>query len=193
MSPRDTKTDDSKFETSTEKDRVAELENEVQFLKDQNKQLMTENITLRTILKDYEEMKTNENMLLEKLEAATLREQAYEVKLEEINTQCIFMSQQLTKCHEEIQSLTKENKKIKVDNEMNANHQETKIRLLKEALNKRNEDIKQIEDANDDLIKLLQKWDEKLLKLDEDYKLERIKNEKFEQQLVLKASKLDLS
>ena len=122
MSPRDTKTDDSKFETSTEKDRVAELENEVQFLKDQNKQLMTENITLRTILKDYEEMKTNENMLLEKLEAATLREQAYEVKLEEINTQCIFMSQQLTKCHEEIQSLTKENKKIKVDDEMNANH-----------------------------------------------------------------------
>ena len=193
MSPRDTKTDDSKFETSTEKDRVAELENEVQILKDQNKQLMTENITLRTILKDYEEMKTNENMLLEKLEAATLREQAYEVKLEEINTQCIFMSQQLIKCHEETQSLTKENKKIKVDNEMNANHQETKIRLLKEALNKRNEDIKQIEDANDDLIKLLQKWDEKLLKLDEDYKLERIKNEKFEQQLVLKASKLDLS
>ena len=84
-SPRDTKTDDSKLETSTDKDKVTELENEVLFLKEQNKKLINENISLRTILKDYEQMKTNENILLEKLESATIKEQNYEVKLDEFN------------------------------------------------------------------------------------------------------------
>lgn len=89
--------------------------------------------------------------------------------------------------------MTKENKRFKNESEINANHQETKIRLLKEALNKRNEDIKQIEETNDDLIKLLQKCDEKLLKLDEDYRFERMKNEKYEQQFTLTVKKLDSS
>ena len=193
MSPRNVKTDDSKFETSTDKDRITELENEIQLLKDQNQRFIAENSSLRTILRDYEEMKTNENILLERLKSAAIKEQVYESKLNEISQQCIQLSQKLAKSQDEIQSLSKENKKIKVESEMNANHQETKIHLLKEALNKRNEDIKQIEETNDELIKLLQKWDEKLLKLDEEYKLEKDKNEKYEQQVMRKVSKLDSS
>lgn len=192
-SPQDTKTDDSKFETSTDKDRVVELENEIIFLKEQNSSLLNENISLRTILKDYEQMKNNENVLLEKLESATIKEQEYEVKLEEFNQHWTQLSQKLSKCQEEIQSLTKDNKRCIKEAEVNASHQETKIRLLKEALNKRNEDIKQVEETNDDLIKLLQKWDEKLLKLDEDYRFERMKNEKYEQQLNSTVKNIDSS
>lgn len=138
-------------------------------------------------------MKTNENILLEKLESATIKEQNYEIKLDEFNQHWSQLSQKLAKFQEEIQNLTKENKRFKNESEINANHQETKIRLLKEALNKRNEDIKQIEETNDDLIKLLQKCDEKLLKLDEDYRFERMKNEKYEQQFTLTVKKLDSS
>lgn len=138
-------------------------------------------------------MKTNENILLEKLESATIKEQNYEIKLDEFNQHWTQLSQKLAKFQEEIQNLTKENKRFKNESEINANHQETKIRLLKEALNKRNEDIKQIEETNDDLIKLLQKCDEKLLKLDEDYRFERMKNEKYEQQFTLTVKKLDSS
>ena len=138
-------------------------------------------------------MKTNENILLEKLESATIKEQNYEVKLDEFNQHWTQLSQKLAKFQEEIQNLTKENKRFKNESEINANHQETKIRLLKEALNKRNEDIKQIEETNDDLIKLLQKCDEKLLKLDEDYRFERMKNEKYEKQFTLTVKKLDSS
>jgi predicted RNase H-like nuclease (RuvC/YqgF family) len=63
---------------------------------------------------------------------------------------------------------------------MSFNHIETKNRLLTEALNKRNEDIKALENGNEDLINLLEKCDDKIQKLDEDYRVEQIRAEKYE-------------
>lgn len=186
LTPRETKTDDSKCETFAENSRIYELENEVQFLREKNQFLASENSSLRSILKDYEELKTNEAVLLGKIEDSRANEEEYQAKIDELTRQCASFSQLLQKHQQDVQVLRKENNKIRNDAEMNASHQETKIRLLKEALNKRNEDIKEIEEANDELIKLLQKCDEKLLKLDEDYKLEIIKCEKYEEELGLK-------
>lgn len=183
MSPRDNKTDDSKYETSTEKDRVLELEAEIQLLRDTNDYLKNENTSLRAILRDYEETKTNEDLLIEKLDMAIKKEEELENKITELINQNTHYETRFKKMHTEMQSLKKENSKLTTTAEMNTNHLDTKVRLLKEALNKRNEDIKELENSNEELIKLLEKWDQKLLKLDEDYKLEKIKWEKYEQQL----------
>jgi chromosome segregation ATPase len=185
MSPRDNKTDDSKYETSTEKDRVLELEAELQLLRDTNEYLKNENTSLRAILKDYEETKTNEDLLLEKLETAVGKEEELENKITELINQNTHYEARFKKMHAEVQALRKENSKLTTTAEMNTNHLDTKVRLLKEALNKRNEDITELEGSNEELIKLLEKCDQKLLKLDEDYKLEKIKCEKYEQQLHL--------
>lgn len=73
--------------------------------------------------------------------------------------------------------------KQKNEAELTINHLDTKNRLLKEALNKRNEDIKSLENGNEDLINLLEKCDDKIQKLDEDYRIEKMKAEKYEQEL----------
>lgn len=51
--------------------------------------------------------------------------------------------------------------KYKKETELTVNHLDTKNRLLTEALNKRNEDIKSLESSQEDLINLIEKLDEK--------------------------------
>ncbi len=51
--------------------------------------------------------------------------------------------------------------KFKKETELTVNHLDTKNRLLTEALNKRNEDIKTLENSQEDLINLIEKLDEK--------------------------------
>ena len=58
---------------------------------------------------------------------------------------------------EEMEMVVRDNGRLEKELEMNTNHLETKVRLLKEALNKRNEDVKELEANNNDLVKLLEK------------------------------------
>jgi len=104
-------------------------------------------------------------------------------KIEQANKTFIELESKIQSLLKENQKLSKENDKLRSNSEMNTSHLDTKVHLLKEALNKRNDDIKELENSNDDLVCLLEKWDEKLFKLDEDYKLEKIKWEKYEQEL----------
>lgn len=92
---------------------------------------------------------------------------------------------------DESKSLQKELNRSKIDAEMTANHLETKIRLLKEALNKRNDDVKELEKSNENLLEVLSKCEEKLIKLDEDFRLEQIKWEQYEKQLFQKNEKFE--
>lgn len=143
---RDTKTDDSKYETSTEKDRMIEMEIEMNNLREQLVNLKDENQSLRNILSDYEQTKTQESLLLTQVNSLTslttsLQSQQYSTlaKLKEAN--------------KAISNLEKENNNLVREKE----DSETQLRLLKEALNKRNEDIKEIEANNEELVGLLEK------------------------------------
>lgn len=69
--------------------------------------------------------------------------------------------------------------------EIDKSHMETKIRLLKEVLTKKNKDYKTAEDNNRELVAFIEKWDEKISKLDEDLQIEKIKAEKYEIKLGL--------
>lgn len=157
LSPRDTKTDDSKYETSTDKDRIMELELELQQMNEFNEHLQMENASLRAILKDYEKTKTNEDMLTEKLELSLKTQSDLESKLVEINNENTLYETNFKSLQKEIQNLKRDNARLENTAEMSANHQETQIRLLKEALNKRNEDVKGLENNNEELVKLLEK------------------------------------
>lgn len=57
---------------------------------------------------------------------------------------------------------------------------DTKIRLLKEVLTKKNKDFQTAEENNRELVAFIEKWDEKISKLDEDLQIEKIKSEKYE-------------
>lgn len=186
MSPGEAKTDNSKLDLSVDRDRLIELEFEVTHLKEYNENLATENYSLRSILKDYEETKTNEDYLLEQLDKASIKEEELEQQLQKSQTENSQNLKTIDELNEEIKRLKRRNKQMENEVEMKTNHLETKVRLLEEALNKRNEDIKEIELSNEELIILLEKWDQKLLKLDEDYRLEKIKSEQYEQELGIK-------
>lgn len=157
LSPRDTKTDDSKLEMFTDKDRIIELEFELQQTHEQNEYLRTENESLRGILKDYESMKTNEDLLTERLEVLIQEEQKLKVKVRQMTKQSTDDKKVITDLQSQLLALKKENSRLESTADMNINHQDTQIRLLKEALNKRNDDIKELESNNDELVKLLEK------------------------------------
>lgn len=186
LSPREAKTDDSKLDLSVDRDRLIELEFEITHLKEYNENLATENYSLRSILKDYEETKTNEDYLLEQLDKASIKQEELEYQLDKSKIESSQSLKTISELNEEIKRLKRKNKQMENEVEMRTSHLETKVRLLEEALNKRNDDIKEIELSNEELIVLLEKWDQKLLKLDEDYRLEKIKSEKYEQELGLK-------
>ena len=76
-SPRDTKTDH--LESSVEKQaKISELELELHRFKSENQRLRDENDSLRTILHDYELMKTNETTLLDRIETLESELSAYQ-------------------------------------------------------------------------------------------------------------------
>jgi hypothetical protein len=168
---------------SVDRDRLIEVEFEVTHLKEHNENLLSENYSLRSLLKDYEATKSNEDFLLERLEKAAVKEKEFGFHVEKLlakNTQHLKTADDL---NETIKQLKRKNKQNENEIDMKTGHLETKCRLLEEALNKRNDDMKDIEASNEELISLLEKWDQKLLKLDEDYRLEKIKSEKYEQDL----------
>lgn len=78
---------------------------------------------------------------------------------------------------------TTEITRLKQKHELDLQHVDTKNRLLTEALNKRNEDVGALENGNEDLINLLEKCDDKIQKLDEDYRVEKMKTEQYEKEL----------
>lgn len=149
-------------------------------------ELKNENFSLRSLLKDYEETKNNEDVFIDRLNKAEEMEEEMNLKIQDLLKENQFYKEEVEKVKEEMSQLEKDNTKLEKSLDMNTNHLETKVRLLKEALNKRNEDVKELESNNNDLVKLLEKWDQKLVKLDEDYRLEKYKTEKYEVQLGLK-------
>ena len=139
-------------------------------------------------MKDFEEMKTREQLIIDQLESSNELNAALEAKLKK--TEGVVKKHELTvkEYKQKIKTLTEKSKKqeqeiskMKNQAELDLNHLETKNRLLTEALNKRNEDVKALENGNEDLINLLEKCDDKIQKLDEDFKVERMKAEKYEQ------------
>lgn len=143
----------------------------------------SENKSLRAIFKDYEETKTNEHLLLERLEKAAQVEMKFELQVDDLTNSNNNLQKELDEKQQSLKELERQCKKLEIAAELNANHVDTKVRLLTEALNKRNDDLKEQETNNEELVKLLEKCDQKLLKLDEDYQLWKIKAEKYEEQL----------
>ena len=68
---------------------------------------------------------------------------------------------------------------------MKNNNYETKIRLLKEVLTKKNKDFLEADENNKELVNFIEECNLKMNKLDEDFKLEKIKTEKYEIKLGL--------
>ena len=81
--------------------------------------------------------------------------------------------------------MTKERDNETMQWEIDKSHMETKIRLLKEVLTRKNKDYLVAEENNKELVAFIEKWDEKISKLDEDLQVERIKWEKYEIKLGL--------
>jgi hypothetical protein len=166
------------------------LRKELLSLREHNNSLMMENQSLRQILRDFELMKEKETSMLEEIEM--LRENNYllEKELNKANEFARIQEATILSLQKEKQTLVlgrvkleNEFEKEKNNAELTINHFETKNRLLIEALNKRNEDVKALENGNEDLINLLEKCDDKIQKLDEDYKVEKMKTEKYEEEL----------
>jgi chromosome segregation ATPase len=157
LSPREAKTDDSKLDLSVDRDRLIELEFEITHLKEYNENLATENYSLRSILKDYEETKTNEDYLLEQLDKASIKQEELEYQIDKSKIESSQSLKTISELNEEIKRLKRKNKQMENEVEMRTSHLETKVRLLEEALNKRNDDIKEIELSNEELIVLLEK------------------------------------
>jgi hypothetical protein len=191
FSPFDTKTDASKGDSSIDNNKTWEWDFDIQQLRGQNEELIKENRYLKSLLKDYEEIKTNEGALLDRIDAAERREREYQSKIQKYVEDLDLRDDRIGKLKEEVQRIRRENIKLESDTEMKSTHLETKIRLLTEALNKRNEDIKMIEASNEELVKLLEKCDEKLIKLDEDHRLEKIRSEKYEKMLTKEDPKFE--
>ena len=152
-----------------------------------NEKLSEENKTLRILLKDFEERKTAEENLSEQLFYSnkvnkTLEERILDLtsKLQEKDNKIDLLKTENDNFKKLTSQLKQEIENYKNKQELDLNHLETKNRLLTEALNKRNEDVKALENGNEDLINLLEKWDDKIQKLDEDLQVERIKIEKYE-------------
>jgi DNA repair exonuclease SbcCD ATPase subunit len=165
-SPRDTRTD--QLESYSEKqDKIMELEVELNKMYGENQHLKSENTSLRSILKDYETLKTNESSMLDRIETLESQVYHYQSLESEFHDYKLNLESKLTNLETLNKSLQKDLNRAKNDSEMELSHLETKIRLLKEALNKRNDDIREIETSNEELIEVLAKCDEKLVKLDE--------------------------
>jgi hypothetical protein len=140
---------------------MIELEFEITHLKEYNENLTTENYSLRSLLKDYEETKLNENFLYERLEKASIKEQdkeqEFELHVKKLTVKNIEQLKTVDALNEIIKQLRRKNKQSENEIDMKTGHLETKCRLLEEALNKRNDDIKDIEASNEELIGLLEK------------------------------------
>jgi len=87
--------------------------------------------------------------------------------------------------YQEYTTLAKEKESLEMQHEMDSSHMDTKIKLLKEVLTKKNDEYKAVEDNNKELVMFIQKCDDKISKLEEDFQLERIKTEKYEVKLGL--------
>mmetsp|Transcript_1095 Transcript_1095/g.974 ORF Transcript_1095/g.974 Transcript_1095/m.974 type:complete len:275 (+) Transcript_1095:209-1033(+) len=171
--------EDIKIELS-EDSRITEVESLNKDLETKVEDLTKENKDLRTILKDYEKENSEKELLLEKREEECKN---LNIKVEEISKLSYTYMEELKICDEKMTKIEKEKLKLEISLEMNTSHLETKVRLMKEALNKRNEDYKEIENNNGDLVKLLESCDQKLVKLDEDFRLENEIRNKYERLL----------
>jgi hypothetical protein len=136
---------------------MIELEFEVTHLKEYNENLTTENYSLRSILKDYEETKLNENFLYERLEKASIKELEFDNHVKNLTAKSTEHLKTIDALNEIIKQLMRKNKQNENEIDMKQCHLETKCRLLEEALTKRNVDIKDIEASNEELIGLLEK------------------------------------
>ena len=146
-------------------------------------------------------MKLREDHLVDELEGSYVKNKELEGKITKLQTTLDSHSHQINNLTNEVSELKTKNKelvseiarirKFESKQELDLNYLETKNRLLTEALNKRNEDVKALENGNEDLINLLEKWDDKIQKLDEDYTVEKIKAEKYEE-LLAKEGKEEL-
>ena len=91
----------------------------------------------------------------------------------------------ISKLQQECAEMAKERDSETMKWEISQNHMDTKIRLLKEVLTRKNKDYQIAEDNNKELVAFIEKCDEKITKLDEDLQIEKIKSEKYEIKLGL--------
>lgn len=68
---------------------------------------------------------------------------------------------------DECKMLFIEKEQKEIQNEISSNHMDTKNRLLKEVLTKRNSEMEEMEKGNKQLIAILEWYDEKLEKMKE--------------------------
>jgi small-conductance mechanosensitive channel len=148
---------------------------------------MAEKKSLSLLVKDYEEMRINEEVIVDQLSFTNKRNKELGRQLCLANKAMISQEKQIkiletkiTKISEEANSQKSIFSKTTIQQDLLFSHIETKNRLLTESLNKRNEDVKALGNGNEDLINLLEKCDDKIQKLDEDYRVERMRAEKYE-------------
>jgi soluble P-type ATPase len=139
------------------------------------------------LVKDYEEMRINEEVIIDQLSLANKRNKELgrqlfitNKKMNGQEEQIRILKAKITKISEEANSQKSIFSKMKNQQDLLFSHIETKNHLLTESLNKRNEDVKSLGNGNEDLINLLEKCDDKIQKLDEDYMVERMRAEKYE-------------
>ncbi|CAI2365982.1 unnamed protein product [Moneuplotes crassus] len=126
------------------------------------------------LLKDFEEMKLREEDLIHQLQTEKSQRHELEQQVTEQNSKLQDNQGLIQKLANEIATLKASNKDLTTQLEryqsrqdLDITHLETKNRLLTEALNKRNKDVKELESGNEDLISLLEKCDDKIQKLQE--------------------------
>jgi hypothetical protein len=90
-------------------------------------------------------------------------EQKYSISLQVMNRERELVNE----LYQECSSLLREKEQTCIKTEINTNHLDTKNRLLKEVLTKRNNDVEDMEKGNKQLITILEKYDEKLEKVKE--------------------------
>ncbi|CAI2366700.1 unnamed protein product [Moneuplotes crassus] len=129
---------------------------------------------LGPLLKDFEDMKLREEDLIHQLQEERNRKYELENTLSSQAAQLHQNEETIQRLLTEVETLKLENKSLtsRLDRyqsrqDLDLTHLETKNRLLTEALNKRNEDVKELESGNEDLIQLLEKCDDKIQKLQE--------------------------
>lgn len=90
---------------------------------------------------------------------------------------------QVQDLYEECWVLFIEKEQWEIQNEISSNHMDTKNRLLKEVLTKRNKEMEEMEKGNKQLIAILERYDEKLEKMKEQHQIQILKLEKYEELL----------
>ena len=76
--------------------------------------------------------------------------------------------------------------------DMNQSHLETKVKLLTEVLNKRNEDIQEMEEESKKMLELVEDYEGKLIKMKEEVEVQALKVEKYEEHLSGKVKPIEV-